>query len=725
MKLSRTDFMRTKPVLILFAGILITLLNACKTPDTDLIDQKVEKLLLQLTLEEKVSLIHGNTYFTTPAIPRLGIPALHLSDGPCGVREENDPYSWNSAGWLNDSTAYFPALTSLAATWNTDLATEFGTAYAGEAIDRGKDIMLAPGFNIHRTPLNGRNWEYMSEDPFLTSRFAVNFIKSTQAKSIAVCAKHYALNNQELDRLTINVEASERALREIYLPAFEASVKEAGVLSVMGAYNKFRGEFACQNVYLLKDILKGEWGFRGLVMSDWGATHSTMEAAQNGLDIEMLPLQGTKDSYYMGQPLLDSIKAGKLKADVIDDKVRRILYVMVKLDIIGKSEPDTSGMQARLGTPERAKTALKIAEESVIMLKNEQILPLNFNKIKTLAVIGDNAVRKHARGGGSTVIKAKYEISPLEGLQKQFSNTVNIKFSQGYKQSKDLKTVDKALIALAVKTAAASDAVILFAGLNHEPGLDSEGADKPDMKLPYGQDELIKAVLKANPNTVVVIIAGSPVEMGEWLANAKSLLFTSYLGMETGTALAKILSGEVNPSGKLTYTLPYKLEDSPAHLLGEYPGKTGTVTYNDDLLVGYRYFDTKNVKPMFPFGYGLSYTSFAYANPKVVLAGKNESLNCTISFDISNTGKTEGKEIAQVYVGDLESALPRPTKELKGFAKVSLKPGETKNVKVTLNQRAFQYYDPAKKQWVLEAGKFEILVGSSSQTILLKQQVEL
>ncbi len=713
---------KTFPLIVL-AGLFIILLISCKTPES--IDQRVEKLLSQLTLEEKVSLIHGNTYFTTPAIPRLGIPALHMSDGPCGVREENAPYAWKSANWTNDATAYFPALTALASTWNTELATEFGNAYGEEAVIRGKDIMLAPGLNIHRTPLNGRNWEYMSEDPFLTSRMAVYYINAAQAKGIAVCAKHYALNNQEFERGTINVEVSERALREIYLPAFEASVKEAGVLSVMGSYNKLRGQYACENPYLLQTILKGEWGFKGLVMSDWGAVHSTMETAKNGLDIEMMPMSGTKDSYYMGQPLLDSIKAGKLDAKVVDDKVRHILYVMVKLNIISKSEPDTTGMAALLGTPERGKTALKIAEESIILLKNNQVLPLNFKNIKTLAVIGDNATRKHAHGGGSTTIKAKYEITPLEGLQTKVGNSVKISYAQGYTVSNNLKASDKTLIAEAVKTAAAADAVILFGGLNHEHGLDCEGYDKPDMMLPYGQDELIKAVLKANPNTVIVMIAGSPVEMGSWLSDAKGLLFTSYIGMETGTALAEVLAGDINPSGKLTYTLPYKLEDSPSYIFGEYPGTNGTVKYNDDLLVGYRYFDTKNVKPMFPFGFGMSYTTFAYENYKIDLTKKNDSLKCVVSFDVKNTGNVDGKEIAEIYVRDLESVLTRPLKELKGFGKVSLKSGESKKVEVTLDKRAFQYYNPDKKQWILEPGKFEILVGSSSDNILLKEQIEL
>ncbi len=708
---------------LLFIGLTIILMNSCKNEKT--MDQKIDEILAQLTLEEKVSLIHGNTFFTTPAIPRLGIPALHLSDGPCGVREEKTPDSWGVLNWPNDASAYFPALTSLASTWNPDLADGFGIAYGEEALARGKDIMLAPGLNIHRTPLNGRNWEYMSEDPYLTSQMAVKFIKAAQSKGIAVCAKHYALNNQEFERGTINVEASERALREIYLPAFEASVKEGEVLSVMGAYNKFRGQHCCHNAYLLNDILKGEWKFPGLVMSDWGGAHNTMEAANNGLDLEMYPIDGVKGNYYLGQPLLDSIKAGKIDPKVVDDKVRRILYVILKLNLLGKSEPDTSGMADRLGTLEHAKVALNVAEEAVVLLKNEQLLPFDFKKIKTLAVIGDNATRKHAYGGWSTEIKAKYEITPLEGLHKRLGDSVKINFVQGYSISKDLKEVNKKLIKEAVGVASNADAVIIFGGLNHETNLDCEGSDKLDMKLPYGQDQLIKAVVKANPKTAVVLIAGSPVEMNDWLKDVKGLLFTSYLGMETGTALAKVISGDINPSGKLPYTLPIKLEDTPPFVYGEYPGKNGNVNYNEDIFVGYRYYETKNVKTLFPFGFGLSYTRFQYDSLKIETTKQSNEISCTISFDIKNTGGFYGKESAQVYVRDIESRLPRPLKELKGFAKVGLNIGETKNVKLVLDTRAFQYFDPEAKKWVLEPGDFEILVGSSSDNILLSQRISI
>ncbi|MBK7215346.1 MAG: glycoside hydrolase family 3 C-terminal domain-containing protein [Bacteroidales bacterium] len=717
--------MKSSISLLILICIAMIAVNSCKTEEEN-IDQRVEKLLSQLTLEEKVSLIHGNTFFTTPAIPRLGIPALHLSDGPCGIREEMNPHDWNVANATNDAVSYFPSLVALASTWNQDLAAQFGKVYAEEAIIRGKNIMLAPGLNIHRTPLNGRNWEYMSEDPFLTGKMAVSFITSAQSGGIAVCAKHFALNNQELARDTINVEASERALREIYLPAFEAAVKDGGVLSLMGAYNRFRGQHASENSYLLQDILKKEWGFRGLVMSDWGAAHHTLESANNGLDLEMYPINGKKGDYYLGQRLLDSIKAGKVDAKVVDDKVRRILYVMCKLDMIGKPETDTTGMAAKLATPERAAAALAVADEAIVLLKNNSnTLPIDLKKTKTIAVIGDNATRKHAYGGLSTTIKAKYEIPPLEGLQKRFGTDVTVKFAQGYAMSKDLNAKDPKLVAEAVNLAKTCDQVIIIGGLNHEPGNDCEGSDKPNMNLPYGQDDLIKAVLEVKPEAIVVIIAGTPVDMSSWIGKANSLIYTSYIGMETGTALARVLTGDVNPSGKMTYTLPVKLEDSPSVVLGEYPGSNGTVNYKDDLLVGYRYFDTKAVKPLFPFGFGLSYTSFEYSDLKVETGKEKESLNCVVSFSIKNTGKVEGKEIAEVYVKDAQSTLSRPDKELKGFTKVSLKPGESKRVEVTLDKRAFQYYDPEKKDWVLEPGKFMLKVGSSCDKILLEKEIEL
>lgn len=689
------------------------------------IDQKVDDLLQKLTLEQKIALIHGKTYFNTFGIESLGIPVLNLSDGPCGIREENNPADWGSANWKNDSTSYFPSLTALASSWNPDLAKQFGIAYGEEASIRDKHIMLAPGINIHRTPLNGRNWEYMSEDPYLISKMVVPLIQGVQSQGIASCVKHFALNNQEKDRSSINVEADERALREIYLPGFEAAVKEAGVLAVMGAYNQFRGEHASHNKYLLKDILKGEWGFKGLVMSDWNAVHNTMQAANNGLDLEMGTDKKSFDDYYMARPLLDSIKAGKVDVKVIDDKVRRILYVMYKLNAIGSHPKDTTGMQAKLGTSERGQRVLKIAEECAVLLKNEnKVLPLDLSKIKTIAVIGDNATRKHAHGGGSTLIKARYEITPLEGLTRKTSGKAQITYVKGYNFGKDAKFTDQKLIDEAVKAAKNAEVAIVIGGLTHEAYYDCEGMDKVDISLPFGQDKLISAVLSANPNTIVVLNCGGPVEMGDWQAKVPAILYTPYLGMEAGTAIANILFGDVNPSGKLTDTWGKKLSDWGSTALGEYPGTT-TVKYLDGILVGYRYFDTKKIEPQYPFGHGLSYTSFEYSNIVVPAEITNTTNEFTVSFDLKNTGNIEGKEIAQVYVHDIESGILRPVKELKGFKKVSLKAGESTKVEIKLDKKALEFFDPKQNKWVAELGAFEILVGTSSRDIKLKGQVVL
>lgn len=717
---------------LLAVAVLLSLL-ACKTPN-DAGDKKIEDLIAQMTLEEKISLIHGNTYFTTPAIERLGIPVLNLSDGPCGVREENNPSDWGSANWTNDSTAYFPSLTALASTWNTDLATAMGKAYGEEALIRNKQIALMPGINIHRSPLNGRNWEYLSEDPYLVTQYAPAIIKAVQSNGVACCVKHYALNNQETNRNWVDVEADERALREIYLPGFEAAVTEGGVLSVMGAYNKFRGQYASHNQYLLNDILKGEWGFKGFVVSDWDATHNTMEAALNGLDLEMGTNAPTFDDYYMARPLLDSIKAGKVSEEVVNDKVRRILFVMNKLKILdGPVAYDTTGMQAKLAAPHRREAALKVAEEAIVLLKNDQnILPVDFSKVKSVAVIGDNATLKLSHGGGSTIIKARYEVTPLEGIRAMAGSSCTVTYAQGYQHhGRDKQRYDKALDAIdrklfdeALSLAQKSDVVIFIGGYNHDYKLDAEGGDKDNIFLPYKQDELIIALLKANPKTIIALNAGGPVDVSAWDSLAPTLVTFSYLGSEAGTALANILSGKVNPSGKLATTWPKRLADSPDQAVGEFPGKDSLVRYLEGLLVGYRYYDTKNVEPRFPFGYGLSYTTFEISS---LTAPSEISTNkpAEISLTIKNTGKVEGKEIVQIYIRDIEASLERPLKELKGFAKVSLAAGESKTITIVLDDRAFSYYNPDKKAWVAEPGEFEILASQSSRNIKLSQIVVL
>lgn len=693
-----------------------------------LIDKTSADLVSKMTLEEKIGMLHSTGTFTSGGVQRLGIPEVRMSDGPVGIRMEIARKDWSILNWTNDDGAYFPAGVALAATWDTSLARSFGVALGQESKIRGKHIQLAPGLNIHRTPLCGRNWEYMSEDPFLTATMVVPEVQGIQSNGVAACIKHFALNNQETERGTIDVQVDERSLREIYLPAFEAAVKAGGALTVMGAYNKFRGQHATYNEYLVEDILRGEWGFKGLVVSDWGATHSTYEAALCGLDIEM----GSRT--YMADALLSAVNRGKIPMKFIDDKVKNILYVLQNIKALNQPDFDTTGMYAKLATPERVTMIKKISEESIVLLKNtNNFLPLNAKKIKTLAVIGDNATRKHALGGGSTTVEARYEITPLEALQKTYNGKINIKYSPGYevpnppawgRDSSLFKTNEK-YIEEAVSIAKSADYVIVFGGLNHNNGNDTEGADKPNMSLPYGQDKLISEILKVNPNTLVVINCGTPVEMGDWLDKVPALLQCGYPGMETGNVLEEVIFGKVNPSGKITYTFPKKLKDSPAHQLNAYPGSRGRVVYREGLLVGYRYFDTKNVEPLFPFGFGLSYTTFEYSKltlPKDFTSSSNE---VEVTFVVKNIGKKAGKEISQVYIRDVESSVERPFKELKGFSKISLKPGESKKVTVKLDKRAFQFYDADKKEWRAEPGKFEIMVGGSSKDIKLKGETTL
>jgi len=665
------------------------------------IEKRVEDLLSRLTLEEKVALVHGDTKFTVAAIPRLGIPKRCLSDGPHGVREEVSRDTWQVGGRTDDFATAMPSGIALAATWNPELAEVEGTAIGEEALARGKQIMLGPGVNIMRTPLCGRNFEYFGEDPFLASRMAVGYIRGEQSRGVASCIKHFAANNQEFDRMTINVEMDERTLREIYLPAFQAAVQEAGVWTVMGAYNKFRGQFCSHNEYLLNKILKDEWKFQGLVMSDWAATHDTREAAVNGLDLEM----GTNkpyEEYFLAQPYRKELERGNLPMSALDDKVRRNLRVMVGTGAL-------DGLAAgSINTKEHQTVARRVAEEAMVLLKNDAgALPLNPTRIKSIAVIGENATRLHAAGGGSCRIKAFYEIAPLEGIVRRIGQQANITYSVGYGRDTGKDASERA-----VEAAGAADVAVFIGGLNHDSNYDTEETDFLDMKLPNRQDELIQRVVEANPRTIVVLIGGSPVEMGVWLECAPAVLLAWYGGMEVGNALARILFGDVSPSGKLPCTFPKRLADSPAHALNAYPGVNGTVHYKEGLLVGYRWFDTKNIEPLFPFGHGLSYTRFEYANLRLSQSAAE--------FDVLNAGEREGGEVVQLYVHHERPRLERPDKELKGFLKVFLKPGEKQHVSISLDQRAFSFYDSDRRDWVTEPGEFTILVGSSSRDIRLR-----
>ncbi|MDQ6757326.1 MAG: glycoside hydrolase family 3 C-terminal domain-containing protein [Bacteroidota bacterium] len=700
--------------LFLFFAVVTFALNTNAQTNTST-ETKINALINQMTLEEKVSMIHANTTFTSGGVKRLGIPELVMSDGPHAVRF--------------DTGTYLPVGTCLAATWNPKLGYEFGSVLGSEANFHGKDVILGPAINIIRSPLNGRNFEYESEDPYLISRMVVGYIEGVQDQGISACVKHFAANNMETNRFNVNVNLSERALQEIYLPGFKAAVTEANVNTLMGAYNKVRGQWASENDYLLNKILKKEWDFKGLVMSDWGAIHNTMEAVWNGCDIEMGTDLGQRpkrdySKFFMADTVINLVRSGKIDESIIDEKVRRILYVMYKTNMI-----DGVRKKGETNTKAHQQTALKVAEEGIVLLKNEnKILPLS-SSIKTMAVIGFNAERKQAMGGGSSQAKALYEVTPLEGLKNIAGKKINITYSKGYNIERGA-TADNNLISEAVDAASKADVAIVVGGWTHgynyskwgDNAYDAEGYDKPNMYMPFGQDELIKAVLKANPKTIIVLIGGGAIDMTQWINNAPAIIQAWYPGMEGGNALAKIIFGEVNPSGKLPMTFPKTLEDAPSEKLGMISKDTSQMFYTDDIYVGYRYFDTYKVEPQFAFGHGLSYTTFSYNNLKIV-GDKN---NATVTFTVKNTGAVAGAEVAQVYVHQEKSTLARPEKELKGFDKIMLQPGQQKIVKVTLHADAFKYYDEIKKSdWVLEPGMFDILIGQSSRVIKLMSKVKI
>ncbi|MBN2369046.1 MAG: glycoside hydrolase family 3 C-terminal domain-containing protein [Vicinamibacteria bacterium] len=679
-------------------------------------EARVEDLLARLTLDEKLALVHGDSIFTTAAIPRLGVRKRWLSDGPHGVREDVGPDSFRPSGRTDDFASYLPVSIALASTWNPELARKYGEVVGQEARKRGKHVMLGPGVNIMRTPLCGRNFEYMGEDPFLAARLAVAYIEGVQSRGIASCVKHFAANNQEWERNSINVEMDERVLREIYLPAFEAAVREARVLSVMGAYNKFRGQHCCHNDYLLNKILKGEWGFTGVVVSDWNGTHDTREAVFNGLDLEMGTRAPSYDEYFLARPFREGLERGDFPMSALDDKARRNLRLILATNAFEGNE----GV-GLLNAPAHQAIALRVAEEAIVLLKNEgAVLPLDAGNISSLAVIGENATRRHAHGGGSSTIKAFYEVTPLQGIVERAGDRITVTYAPGYRKDGAVDLVERA-----VRAARQADAAIVVAGLNHDRFFDSEGADRKDMRLPDGQDELIRRVVEANPRTIVALVSGSPVEMEPWIEKAPAVVQAWYAGMEGGNALARILFGDVNPSGKLACTFPKRLADSPAHAADAYPGKDGTVRYEEGLFVGYRHFDAKNIEPLFAFGHGLSYTRFDYSNLMIVQGSDAGESIAKVEFEVRNVGEREGAEVAQIYVQDVKSSLPRPRKELKAFRKITLKPGARQKVSIPLDRRALAFYEPSKGGWLAEKGAFKILVGASSREIRLEGTLRL
>ncbi len=724
--------------LLYAAVVVVTAVSAyAETPvyldDSKPIEERIDDLMSRMTLEEKVAILHAQSKFSSHGIPRLGIPELWTSDGPHGVRAEVFWDKWQGAGWTNDSCTAFPALTCLAATWNPEVSALYGKNVGEEARYRKKDVLLGPGVNIYRTPLNGRNFEYMGEDPYLASVMCAPYIKGVQSNGVAACVKHFALNNHEKNRHTTNVIVSDRALHEIYLPAFKAAV-DAGVWSVMGSYNLYKNQHGCHNRYLLNDILKRDWGFDGVVISDWGGTHDTAEAIANGLDLEFgtwtdgvsSGSSNVYNSYYLADPYLKLLKEGKADIKTLDDKVRRVLRLMYRTVL------DKSRDFGYFRTEEHISAARRIGEEGIVLLQNKgNLLPLNLENTPKIVVVGENAVKKMSFGGGSSSLKVKYEVSPLQGLTARAGDKAHIKYARGYVGNKDgleaeyaaeKRTADE-LMAEAVEMARDADYVIFVGGLNKAKHQDCEDRDREGLGLPYGQDKVIAALAKVNRNIIVVNISGNAVAM-PWVKDVPAIVQAWYLGSECGNALASVLTGDVNPSGKLPMTFPVALDDVPAHAYGTYPGtprgdgsKIVDCNYKEDIFVGYRNADRSKTKPLFPFGHGLSYTEFSYGKPYVDNKKITSEDKLTVFVSVTNTGKREGSEIVQLYVADLKSSLPRPVKELKGFRKVRLAPGESKLVSFTVDKRALSYYDDARGRWVCEPGKFEAVVAASSADI--------
>lgn len=711
----------------------------------------IEELLEKLTLEEKIGMIHGAGLFRTEGVERLGIPPLFMSDGPMGVRAEFADDEWRSVGTTDDFVSYMPCNSAVASTWNPEIAMQAGEVLGAEARGRGKDVILAPGINIKRSPLCGRNFEYMSEDPRLIEELAVPMIQGIQKSDVAACVKHFAANSQETERLWVDTIVDERTLQEIYFPGFKAAVEKGGVFSIMGAYNLLNGEHCCTSKSLLNKVLREDWDYDGMIVSDWGGVHDTKLAAESALDIEM-DVTYTFDKHNMAQPLLEKIQSGEISEECVNEKIRNILRMMLRLNMIGENKEHRSA--GAYNTEEHRRTLLEAARESVILLKNEEeLLPIDEKKAGKIAVIGQNAATIHSNGGGSAEIKALYEISPLMGIKKLLGGNAKVCYAPGYvipgkenksdinwqadstkhldeekstttteEQAAKEKQQEKDYKEEALRLAAECDTVIFVGGLNHD--YDVEGLDRKDMKLPYGQDELLEALLEVNPNVITVIYAGSPVEM-PWAKKAKAIVWSYYAGMEGGTAIAEVLFGRVNPSGKLAETMIQETVQCPAHFIGTF-AKEDKVEYKEGVMVGYRYYDTHNTPVNFCFGHGLSYTKFAYSDLDVrILTTKRENKICRATFTLKNIGEREGSETVQLYVKPVGSKKERPVHELKAFTKVALRPGEEKRIELTLDSRDFTYYDMERQEFVVEPCEYEIEIGASSRDIRLSKGINL
>lgn len=707
------------------------------------IEQRVEDALKRMTLDEKIAVIHAQSKFSSPGVARLGMPDFWTDDGPHGVRPDVLWDEWMQAGQTNDSCVAFPALTCLAATWNPQLAYSYGKALGEEALYRGKDMILGPGVNILRTPLGGRNFEYMGEDPYLASRMVVPYIQGLQSNGVAACVKHFALNNDEEYRNQVNAIVDDRALYEIYLPAFKAAVTEGHVWGLMGAYNLYKNQHNCHNKYLLCDILKGEWGYDGVVVSDWGGAHDTRQAVENGLDMEFgtwtdglsFGASNAYDNYYLARPYRDMILKGQYSTKELDDKVRRVLRLFFRTTM------RTDRGNGSMNSEAHYATARRIADDGIVLLKNDgNLLPLDTTKTLRVLVVGENAIKMMTVGGGSSSLKVQRETLPIEGMRNYLGDKIKIEYARGYvgdttgeyngvvakQKLYDNRSADE-LIAEAVEKAKNADCVVFFGGLNKSDYQDAEGRDRKEYGLPYGQDRVVEALAKANKNIVFVNISGNPVAM-PWKNQVKSIVQGWFLGSTAGEALADVLTGRVNPSGKLPYTWWQKLNDVPAHKLNTYPGtwrkdeKIIDEEYKEGIFVGYRWVDKEKVTPVFAFGHGMSYTTFKIGKATADKAKLAQGDSITFTVSVENTGTKAGAEVVQLYVRDCKSSLVRPYKELKAFKKVYLKPGEVKEVKLTIGTDALSFFDDKAHKWTAEPGDFEALIGNSSDN--LKQKVK-
>ena len=695
------------------------------------IERRIEDALGRMTLEEKVAVLHAQSKFSSAGVPRLGIPEVWCTDGPHGIRPEVLWDQWDQAGWTNDSCTAFPALTCLAATWSRDMSALYGRSIGEEARYRGKDVLLGPGVNICRTPMNGRNFEYMGEDPCLAAAMVVPYVGEVQRNGVAACVKHFALNNQERHRHGVDVRVDDRALHEIYLPAFRAAVEQGGAWAVMGAYNKYKGQYCCHNRYLLNDILKRDWGFDGVVISDWGGTHDTREAAEHGLDMEFgswtnglnRGVGNAYDNYFLAAPYLDLLRRGEASEEVLDDKVRRVLR------LIFRTAMNTRKPFGSLCSPEHEAAARRIAGEGMVLLKNDcDVLPLDPERVRRIVVVGENAVKMMTVGGGSSSLKVRREVTPLEGIREAAAGRVEVVYERGYvgdvsgsyngvvtgQDLSDDRTGEQ-LVADAVAAARTADAVIFVGGLNKSCGQDCEGCDRTQYGLPYAQDRVIGALSEANPRLAVVLVSGNAVAM-PWIDRVPAVLQAWFSGSEAGHALADVLFGAVNPSGKLPFTFPVRAEDCGAYVLGEYPGGD-SVAYNEGIFVGYRWYEREHVEPLFAFGHGLSYTTFAYDRVRADRKSLRPGGRVRVSVDVTNTGARAGQEVVQLYVRDEEASLPRPVKELKAFEKIALEPGETRTVTFGITADMLSFYDDAKGEWTAEPGLFTACVGAASDDI--------